>query len=75
MADNIIPFDGITKPDIQVGEILDECKDHCTNGTVVIIGYNDNGEFYFSSSVSDGGTVLWLMETAKKILLEAGEDK
>ena len=34
-----------------------------------IIGEDDNGELYFSSSFADGGTVLWWMEKAKLALL------
>ncbi len=37
--------------------------------TVVVIGYDPSGENYFASSVSDGGTVLWLAEQMKAALL------
>lgn len=36
---------------------------------VVIIGMAKDGSFYFSSSEADGGTVLWLMEMAKRRLM------
>lgn len=38
----------------------------------VVIGWAAGGEFYFASSLADGGEVLWLLEMAKKRLLEAG---
>jgi hypothetical protein len=38
--------------------------------SVVVIGHDENGEFYFSSSVADGGSVIWDLEMAKKKLLE-----
>ena len=38
----------------------------------VVIGTTKDGEFYFASSVADGGSVLWLLEIAKKRLLEIG---
>lgn len=39
---------------------------------VMVIGFDADGEFYFRSSEADGGRVLWLLEVAKKRLLEAG---
>lgn len=36
---------------------------------VVIAGTAKNGEFWFSSSVADGGTVLWLIEHLKMQLM------
>lgn len=38
--------------------------------SVVIIGYDKEGDEYFASSIADGGTSLWLMERFKKMLLE-----
>jgi hypothetical protein len=37
---------------------------------VVVIGFDQDGDFYFASSKSDGGGVIWLLEMAKKKLLE-----
>ena len=34
------------------------------------MGYTKEGDIYFSSSYADGGTVLWLMEICKKMLLD-----
>lgn len=42
--------------------------------TCIIIGYDKNGDEYFSSSISDGGDVIWLLERTKKKLLEADYD-
>lgn len=36
---------------------------------VVIAGTDKEGEFWFSSSVADGGTVLWLIEHLKLQLM------
>lgn len=36
---------------------------------VVIAGTDKEGNFWFSSSVADGGTVLWLIEHLKMQLL------
>lgn len=38
--------------------------------SVVILGHDKEGHEYFSSSIADGGSVLWLMERLKKQLLE-----
>lgn len=35
----------------------------------IVIGYDHDGDFYFSSSLADGGDVLWLIETAKRVLM------
>lgn len=40
---------------------------------VVILGWGKNGELFFSSNVADGGSVLWLLENAKRLLLEHGD--
>lgn len=40
---------------------------------VIIIGYDKDGDEYFSSSVSDGADALWHLERAKLRLLKAGD--
>ena len=40
---------------------------------VVLIGYDKDGKFYFAASEPDGPSVLWLLEQAKRSLLNAGE--
>lgn len=43
--------------------------------SVVVVGYDKDGEEYFASSLADGGDVVWLMERAKlKLLKMADED-
>ena len=70
---NVIPLGNITKLDIQTDRVLDECKGHCSDG-VIIMGYDDDGSFYFASSMADGGEVLWLLELCKKRLMEVYDD-
>lgn len=41
--------------------------------SVVVIGYDSEGGFYFASSDADGGGVLWLLELAKQKLFESAE--
>lgn len=38
---------------------------------VMVIGRTQDGEFYFASTESDGGTALWEMETARLKLMGA----
>lgn len=42
--------------------------------SVVIIGYDTQGNEYFATNLADGGTVLWLLERCKKDLLELIDD-
>ena len=66
MSDNVIPFNGITSLDIDPDMVLDEAKGL---ESVIVIGYTKDGEEYFSSSVADGGEVLWQLERSKLKLL------
>ena len=70
---DVISLGNITRLDIPTDRVLDEAKGSCADG-VVIMGFDDDGEVYFASSIADGATVLWLIEHAKKKLLEVGED-
>lgn len=65
----VIPFTGITKLDLDPDMVLENCKGKIEG--VVILGWNADGEEFFSSTYADGGTVLWLLERCKKQLLEA----
>ena len=62
----------VTRLDIPAERILNKAREADLKN-VVVIGWAENGEFYFASSMADGGDVLWLLEMAKKKLLEAGE--
>lgn len=65
---NVIPIGGFTKLDIPTDQVLTAAKGHCSDG-VVVLGFDDDGELYFASSIADGGTVIWLLEQAKLALL------
>lgn len=68
-TDNIVEFDGITSLDIPPPRILAKAAGAKLE-SVVVIGFREDGNFYFASSGADGGDVLWLLELAKKQLLE-----
>jgi len=69
VSEKILEFHGITKLDIPVPRTLKAAKE-ANLQCAVVIGYDNDGEFYFASSKADGGYVLWLLEMAKKQLLE-----
>jgi len=71
MAD-IIEGNFITKLDIPVERVLRQAQE-ANLASVVVLGYDADGEEYFKSSISDGGTVVWLMRRAEKHLLEIGD--
>lgn len=69
MSDNtVVEFTGITKLKMPVDRVLESAKGELEE--VIIIGYDKDGEEYFASTYSDGGILLWLLERAKKQLLE-----
>lgn len=68
---NVIRLPCITTLDLDPDVILEGTAGKLK--TVVILGYDQDGEEYFASSVADGGTVIWLMERCKKALLEVGD--
>lgn len=70
MAD-VIKFNGITKLDLSPDHVLEEAKGNLQS--VVIMGYDNEGEEYFASSISDGAEVVWLAELFKRRLFEQAE--
>ena len=70
--DNIVKLDCVTSLPIPPDRVLKEARGKLE--TVIVLGWDNDGEFYFAASESDGGNAIWLMEKAKKYLLEVGED-
>lgn len=64
----VIEFTGITKLDLEPDRMLENLKGKLEG--FVIAGYGTDGTEFFASSYADGGTVLWLVERLKKMLLE-----
>jgi len=69
LCDNVTVLPVITTLDLDVERVLQAAID-AKPAYVMVIGENADGNLYFSSSQSDGGTALWWMEKAKKALLE-----
>jgi hypothetical protein len=67
MDHNILKFRGLTLNKTPPDQVLEQTIGKLD--TVVILGYDKDGEHYFASSDSDGGTVIWLMEKLKLQLL------
>ena len=70
MSENIVDFTGSTLIPTPPDKVLDKAKEQLKK--VVVIGVTMDGEFYFASSHSDGGDVIWLLEVAKTRILRAG---
>lgn len=72
MTDNVIPFGGITRLDIDPDLVLKNAvgKLEC----VVIAGMGKDGQEYFAASVADGADALWYLKRCEKMLLELGDD-
>jgi hypothetical protein len=39
---------------------------------VIVLGFDRDGNFYSDSELKDGGDALWLLEEAKRKVMEAG---
>lgn len=68
MTAEIIELDNITSLDIPVDRVLRKA-DEADLQSVVVIGYDQNGDEYFASSVAGGPEILWALERAKLRLL------
>lgn len=66
--DKVVEINCCTSLDVPVEKILKMAYEKGLSECVVI-GYDQEGEFYFRGSMADGGAVLWLMEKAKAKLM------
>ena len=64
---NVINLDLVTRLNLPANRVLEAAIDKLDR--VVIMGYDNDGDFYFASSIADGGEVLWLTEAMKQHLL------
>lgn len=68
-ADNVVFLPVVTRLDIPVERVLDMAKAAGLT-QVLILGYDADGDEYFASNTADGPDNLWLLERAKKKLLD-----
>jgi len=73
LIDKVTVLPVITTLDLDVERVLQAAID-AKPAFVFVIGEDADGGLYFSSSKSDGGTILWWMEKAKKALLEVFDE-
>lgn len=64
----VVIFNGITRLDLPADRILEDAIGKLDS--VVIMGYDKDGEEVFASSLADGASVLWLLEQCKLKLLK-----
>jgi hypothetical protein len=67
----VVPIGTITKLDVPPDYILKAAEGQLEG--VLLLGWDKNGDIYTASSYADGGTILWLMELCKKMLLQSVE--
>lgn len=63
----------ITKLDLPPERVLQAALDRNLE-SVVILGYDQDGDEVFISSVADGGTITWMLERAKLKLLQLPDE-
>jgi hypothetical protein len=68
MTGKILPFTGGTTEDINADTVLENNKGEYE--CVVIVGYTKMGAERLVSSTGDSALMVWLLERAKKIVLE-----
>ena len=68
---DVVRLPCITRLDLDPDMIMEEAAGKLK--TVVLLGYDKDGKEYFASSVADGGTVMWLMERVKALLLNQAD--
>lgn len=66
---NVVPFNGVTRLNLDPKRVLAGASSEELEG-VVVIGWCKDGDFYFASSLADGGEVITLCEMAKYELLK-----
>lgn len=71
MSADVIDFPGVTLVDWPSDRTLDKAK-AAELSDVVVIGWTKAGKFYFGSNKSSGPEALWLLELARKKLVEIG---
>lgn len=80
MVDNIVKFPGVTEvitedfdsvgPEVNVDDVLEGAKG-CGLEDLILIGRNEEGQLYFASTHGRASQVLYDLESAKFILMNA----
>jgi len=73
MTAEIIGFTGETKLDIDPDQVLRAAVGKYPQG-VLVIGWNEDGELAFASSIADVREMNWMLDLAKREILESYGD-
>ncbi len=68
----IVRFPGITKLNVNPDLVLQEAMGKLEG--VIVIGYDKEGNEFFSSSYADGGFVVWHIERVKYKLMQVADN-
>lgn len=64
----IVSFRGMTRLDLDPDTVLEKTKGELKH--VVIMGLTHENKYWFSSTMADGGDVLWMLEHFKHHLMD-----
>ena len=70
--DNVIPFDGYTRLDIEADNVLEGAKGVLK--TCFLIGEDKEGELYIASNTGKIAKLSWLLTLAQSRLIDIYED-
>ena len=70
--DNVVVLDVPTTLDLPTERILNEAKEWATE-TVIVIGEGEDGGIGISCSMTKASEILFALEIAKKIIMDAVE--
>lgn len=69
----VVQFPGVTRLDKDPNQILQDAVDRDLD-SVLVMGYDKDGDIYMKTSHADGGEVMWLMELCKARLVKIAEE-
>lgn len=73
MNDKVTDFPGVSRINTPVPKIMADAAGAKLE-TAVVIGWDKDGEFYFSSSEPNGAEVLWMLMAAVHELIGLGRE-
>ena len=70
---DVIELDVITRLDVPVSRVI-ETASSSNLESVFIAGYDEGGNYFSASSLASGAEAVWLLEMAKKRLLDIADE-
>lgn len=70
---DVIELDVITRLDVPVSRVI-ETASSSNLESVFIAGCDEGGNYFFASSMANGAEAVWLLEMAKKRLLDIADE-